>query len=375
MAIIYNKEKRIFSLHTEHTTYQMMADTHDYLLHLYYGKRLDSVMDYILTYYDRGFSGNPYDLGNDRTYSLDALPQEFPVLGTGDYRTMAGKIREANGCMALDLRYTGYQIQDGKYDLPGLPAAHSEAAQTLCIYLKDERVGVEVTLLYGVLPDCDVITRSVKVTNVGKNEIYLEKLSSACLDLLYGDYDVLTFYGRHAMERNMQRTPVTHGRQVIGSNRGTSGHQYNPYMILAEHGTTETAGACYGVSLVYSGSFEGSVELDQYDQLRLVMGLQEDFFSYQLKPEQTFYAPEAVLSYSAYGMEQLSNQMHHLVREHICRGKYKDQIRPVLVNSWEACYFDFNGEAIVNLAEQPAALGVELLVMDDGWFGTRDDDN
>ena len=375
MAIIYNKEKRIFSLHTEHTTYQMMADAHDYLLHLYYGKRLDSEMDYILTYYDRGFSGNPYDLGNDRTYSMDALPQEFPVLGTGDYRTTAGKIREANGCMALDLRYTGYQLQDGKYDLPGLPAAHSEAAQTLCIYLKDERVGVEVTLLYGVLPDCDVITRSVKVTNVGRNEIYLEKLSSACLDLLYGDYDVLTFYGRHAMERNMQRTPVTHGRQVIGSNRGTSGHQYNPYMILAEHGTTETAGACYGVSLVYSGSFEGSVELDQFDQIRLVMGLQEDFFSYQLKPAQTFYAPEAVLSYSAYGMEQLSNQMHHLVREHICRGKYKDQIRPVLVNSWEACYFDFNGEAIVNLAEQAAALGVELLVMDDGWFGTRDDDN
>ena len=150
---------------------------------------------------------------------------------------------------------------------------------------------------------------------------------------------------------------------MIGSNRGTSGHQYNPYMILAEHGTTETAGACYGVSLVYSGSFEGSVELDQFDQIRLVMGLQEDFFSYQLKPEQTFYAPEAVLSYSAYGMEQLSNQMHHLVREHICRGKYKDQIRPVLVNSWEACYFDFNGEAIVNLAEQAAALGVELLVM------------
>ena len=166
MAIIYNKEKRIFSLHTDHTTYQMMADTHDYLLHLYYGKRLDSEMDYILTYYDRGFSGNPYDLGNDRTYSLDALPQEFPVLGTGDYRTTAGKIREANGCMALDLRYTGYQIQDGKYDLPGLPAAHSEAAQTLCIYLKDERVGVEVTLLYGVLPDCDVITRSVKVTKL-----------------------------------------------------------------------------------------------------------------------------------------------------------------------------------------------------------------
>ena len=306
MAIIYNKEKRIFSLHTEHTTYQMMADAHDYLLHLYYGKRLDSEMDYILTYYDRGFSGNPYDLGNDRTYSLDALPQEFPVLGTGDYRTTAGKIREANGCMALDLRYTGYQLQDGKYDLPGLPAAHAEAAQTLCIYLKDERVGVEVTLLYGVLPDCDVITRSVKVTNVGRNEIYLEKLSSACLDLLYGDYDVLTFYGRHAMERNMQRTPVSHGRQVIGSNRGTSGHQYNPYMILAEHGTTETAGACYGVSLVYSGSFEGSVELDQFDQIRLVMGLQEDFFSYQLKPAQTFYAPEAVLSYSADGMEHPS---------------------------------------------------------------------
>lgn len=375
MAIRYDSSTQIFSLHTTNTTYQMKVDDYRYLLHLYYGKRTDAHMDYMLPFYDRGFSGNPYDTDTDRTYSLDVLPQEFPVLGTGDYRGTALKVREENGCYGCDLRFAGYDIRDEKYSLPGLPAVYAEAAQTLELQLRDERTGLEVFLLYGVLEDCDIITRSVKVTNEGSELLHLEKVSSVCLDFLHGQYDVISFYGRHAMERNVQRTRVCHGTQVFGSTRGTSSHQYNPFVILAQSDATERMGECYGASLVYSGNFSAETERDQYNQIRFLIGLSEEQFSYPLEEGEDFYAPEVVLSYSAEGLNHLSHNFHHCVREHICRGRFKNQPRPVLVNSWEACYFEFDGEAIVQLADQAAELGVELVVLDDGWFGHRDDDN
>ena len=375
MAIIYNPESQIFTLYTRSSAYQMKVDSYQYLLHLYYGRKLESDMGYMLPYYDRGFSGNPYDTDMDRTYSLDVLPQEFPVLGTGDYRSKALKIREENGCYGCDLRYAGYEIFDEKYSLPGLPAAYSQQAQTLVIRLRDERIGVEVSLLYGVLEDCDIITRSAKVTNTGGDTFYLEKVSSACLDFLYGQYDIISFYGRHAMERNVQRTGISHGKQVFGSTRGTSSHQYNPLIILAQSDATERMGECYGASLVYSGNFSAEIERDQFNQIRFIMGLSEEQFSYPLECGESFYAPEILCSYSSEGLHRLSNNFHQCVREHICRGKYKDKARPVLVNSWEACYFNFDGNAIVNLAQQAAELGIELVVLDDGWFGHRNDDN
>lgn len=377
MAVIYDEIKKIFSLHTRNSTYQMKADGYGYLLHLYYGKKISADMDYLLPYYDRGFSGNPYDAGEDRTYSLDVLPQEFPVLGTGDFRNNALKIRGEDGCYGCDLRYVSHRILSGKYALLNLPASYADesAAQTLEIVLGDKRCGIKVTLLYGVLEECDIIARSVKIENIGNRKIYLEKVSSTCLDFLYGDYDVIAFYGRHAMERNVQRAKVIHGRQVFGSARGTSSHQYNPFVILAQHNAAEQMGECYGVGLVYSGNFSAEVEKDQFDQTRFVMGLSEEQFSYPLSEGEVFYAPEAVLSYSGWGIARLSHNFHRLAREHICRGKYKNQVRPVLLNSWEACYFNFDGEKIISLAEQAAELGVELLVLDDGWFGQRNDDN
>lgn len=375
MAISYNEEKQIFTLHTKHSTYQMKVDDYQYLLHLYYGKKINSYMDYMLPYYDRGFSGNPYDADRIRTHSLDVLPQEFPVLGTGDYRSSACKIREENACYGCDLRYTGYEIIRGKYALPGLPAVYAKEAETLQIHLRDERIGVELTLFYGIVEDIDIITRSAKVTNIGQKRFYVEKLSSACLDFLYGQYDVISFYGRHAMERNVQRREVSHGRQVYGSVRGASSHQYNPFIILAQSDATERSGECYGASLVYSANFSAEVEKDQFDQIRLLMGLSEEQFSYPLDAGEELYAPEVVLSYSAEGLGLLSHNYHQCIREHICRGKYKNRVRPVLVNSWEACYFDFDGNAIVGLAEQAAELGIEMVVLDDGWFGKRNDDN
>lgn len=377
MGIIYCEKDRTFTLQTKNTTYQMQVDRYGFLLHLYYGKKTDTCMDYLLTYYDRGFSGNPYDAGEDRTYSMDTLPQEFPCYGNGDFRSTAFAVENADGSMSCDLRYKSHKIFDGKYNLEGLPAVYAseEEAQTLEILMEDPVTGVKVVLLYGVLPAQDIITRSVSVKNESSGKIYLNKIESASLDFLYGDYELLTFYGRHAMERNVQRVPVVHGTQKIGSVRGTSSHQYNPMMILAEKETTEDKGNCYAMSFVYSGCFQGEVLKDQLNQTRMMLGLQEEAFRYPLETGEMFQAPEVILSYSSEGMNRLSQNLHHCIRQHICRGKYKEEIRPILINSWEAAYFDFTGDTIYELAKAAKEVNIDMLVMDDGWFGKRDDDN
>lgn len=377
MSILFTEHDRIFTLHTKNTTYQMKADGYGFLLHLYYGRKAGGCMDYLLSYADRGFSGNPYDAGMDRTYSMDALPQELPCQGTGDYRSPAVIIKNPDGSYGCDFRYSGYQILDGKYGLPGLPAVYAskEEAQTLKIFMEDPATGVRMTLLYGVLPDQDIITRSAVIENPGKEKILLEKAQAACLDWLHGEFDLITFHGRHAMERNVQRVPVTHGAQVIGSRRGTSSHQYNPMMILAGRETTEDAGSCYAMSFVYSGNFKGEVEKDQYGQTRALLGLPEELFSYPVESGGKFYVPEVILTYSSRGLAKLSQNLHRCIRTHVCRGKYRDGGRPILLNSWEASYFDITGESIYELAKESADLGIDMLVMDDGWFGRRDDDN
>ena len=377
MAIIYNPNKKIFTLHTAHTTYQMQVDPLGYLLHLYYGEKTNSSMDYVLTYADRGFSGNPYAAGMDRTYSLDALPQEYPSLGTGDYRNIALNIKNEKGVESADLLFKSYEIRSGKYQLQGLPAvwADENEAQTLEIVLADENAQVEVHLLYGVLEETDVITRSVRIKNTGTGQITIEKAAAACLDFVQGEFDVLRFYGKHAMERNLERTPLGHGTIAFGSRRGTSSHQYNPAVILAEKGTTETAGSCYGMLFVYSGNFSCEAEKDQFNQTRLLLGLNEELFSYPLAAGETFTVPEVILSYSADGLSALSQQYHNCIRNHVCRSKYVHMQRPVLINSWEAAYFDFTGDTIVDLAKEAASLGIDMVVMDDGWFGKRNDDN
>ena len=377
MAIIYNPNKRIFTLHTKHSTYQMQVDSLGYLLHLYYGAKNNSSMEYVLTYADRGFSGNPYAAGADRTYSLDALPQEFPTLGTGDYRNIALDIKNSRGIESTNLLYKKHEIRKGKYALPGLPAvwADEAEAQTLEIVLADENAGMEVHLLYGVLEEADVITRSAVIRNIGTETVTIEKAAAACLDFVSGNYDVIRFYGKHAFERNVERTVLGHGTIAFGSRRGTSSHQYNPAVILAEQGTTEEAGNCYGMLMVYSGNFFCEAERDQYNQTRLLMGLNDELFSYPLAAGDTFTVPEVILSYSQNGLSALSQQYHNCIRNHVCRSKYVHMSRPVLINSWEAAYFDFTGETIVNLAKEAASLGIDMVVMDDGWFGKRNDDN
>ena len=394
--------KRIFTLHTDHTTYQMMADEHNVLLHLYYGRRAEGDMDYLLTYADRGLSGNPYDAGGDRRYSLDVLPQEFPCQGSGDFRSPAFRVSLEDGTEGCDLRFVSAEVSKGKYSIPGLPALSDRpqndqegcragrkdmaaSARTLCdtgetepetltVLLEDARLHLQVYLLYGVLPEADLVTRCVQVRNEGTQKIYLEKVLSASLDYPGGAFDLITFYGRHGMERTLNRVPVGHFAQSIGSRRGMSSHQYNPFMILAENSCTEVAGSCCGLQLVWSGGFTGQAEKDQLNQTRVQLGLMEEGFRYPLEHGDLFTAPEAVLCFSDEGLGELSRRLHRGLRRHLIRNPLKDCMSPILLNSWEAFYFSFTGKDILRLAEETAKLGADMLVLDDGWFGKRDND-
>jgi alpha-galactosidase len=377
MAIRYWKEKQIFSIDTKNTTYQMKVDSCGFLLHLYYGAKVNGAMDYLLTYADRGFSGNPAEAGADRTYSLDVLPQEYPTWGTGDYRNAALLIQNADHSESCKLQYAGHTIKKGKYNLSGLPAVYAEEneAETLEIYMEDCVSNLKVTLLYGVVEQLDIITRSVIIENHGSENIIIEKAGSACLELLPGQYDLLSFCGRHTMERTVQRKRIGYGSSVFESRRGTSSHQYNPAFILADVNATEDCGNCYGIAFVYSGGFRFETEKDPYDQVRTVMSIQPEQFAYPLNPGERFVVPETIFSFSQNGFGALSHNYHNCINHHVIRRSFQKKMRPVLINSWEAAYFDFTGETMLELAKNAADVGIDLVVMDDGWFGKRDDDN
>lgn len=376
MAIQIDAEKKIFTLETDHTMYQMQADAYGVLRHLWYGAKTGCDMSYLQDYPDVGFSGNIYAAGNDRTYSLDTLPLEYAGAGVGDFRVPAVAAVHADGSSALDLRYYSHTVKPGKYGIEGLPAVYAaeDEAETLEVVLRDTASAVEVTLLYAVLPALDLVTRCARIRNLGETPVTLTKAASLCLDISRGSWEWVHFHGRHAMERQMERRLLFHGIQEIGSTRGTSSHHQNPTVLLCTPDCTETAGACIGAALVYSGSHQTRLECDQLGQVRMVMGIHPDLFRWELKAGETFSTPEVMLSYSDTGLETLSHHFHQAIREHICRGKYQLADRPVLINNWEATYFGFDTEKILHIAEEAARLGVDMLVLDDGWFGKRDDD-
>ena len=378
MPLAYDAESGIFTIHTQNSTYQMVADEHGYLLHLYYGARTEGDLRYLVTYADRsGMCASPHDV-QDRTYSLDVLPQEYAFQGGGDMRSPLLVVRDANGTFGCDLRYVKHEIRDGKYALEGLPAVYSDSeddgAQTLSITLADKRLGLEVELLYGVLPKLDIITRAAIIKNAGTEKIVVKRAQTACLDMVHGDFDAITFCGRHAMERRPSRRHVGHGSLSVGSRRGMSSNQYNPLMIMCDRNATETSGRAWSMSFMYSGGFLAEIEMDQFDQVRMQMGLTDEQFSYPLKPGEQLIAPEVILTYSNTGLERISHNLHRCIRKHVCRGPWRDRPRPILINSWEAAYFDFDGDSLARLADKAAELGIEMLVMDDGWFGERKDD-
>ena len=377
MPILYDAGAQTLTIHTLRTTWQMKVMHHGILVHTYYGPRCEGDMSYALQYLDRGFSGNPFDAGMDRTVSCDALPQEYPCEGSGDYRRTAFGVRDAQGVSGCDLRYAGHRILPGKYSLPGMPAVYAddEEAQTLEVTLRDERLSLEVKLLYGVLPAHDCITRTAVVTNRGGAVLTLENAASTCVDVVRTDLDRIVFHGKHTMERQPERTPVSHGELLLGSRRGTSSHHMNPFTVLCEHEATEQSGLALGVGLLWSGSFSGSIGADTYGATRLLLGIQNERFNYELRPGECFTAPEALMVLSAEGLTGMSQRLHDVVRKHIVRGPWRDAERPILINNWEATYMNFTGEKLLSIARRAKELGVEMMVLDDGWFGRRNDDH
>ncbi|MBQ9031814.1 MAG: alpha-galactosidase [Parasporobacterium sp.] len=378
MSIIVNGSGTLFTLKTLHSVYQMKVDDRGFLRHLYYGNEIgEEDMSFMHVDYDRSFSPNPNCAFPVRGYSLDVIPQEYTSCGLSDYRVSSFGVINGDGSSAAEFHFVSYEIRKGKYQIPAQPAVFDEGgeSETLAITLEDPVTGLQIELLYGVFEAKDVITRAVRIINHTKEPIFLTKAGSMSIDFAYGTFDLIGFHGRHTLERVAERTPIEHNVKVIRSRRGQSSHQHNPFVILCGRDATEDFGECYGFMLVYSGNFRAEAEMDQFGSTRLTLGIEPENFRWKLEPEEVFDTPEVILSYSSRGLAQLSRNYHRIIRQNIIRSKYRYARRPVLLNSWEGSYFDFDEKSLLKLAEGARDLGADLFVLDDGWFGVRNDDN
>lgn len=376
--ISYNEQSKVFVLKTRNSMYQMQVVKYDTLVHLYYGANVgDTEITHRLRFLDRGFSGNPYEAGEDRTFSLDVLPQEYSGYGNGDYRINSLEVEHMDGSDAVHLRYESHRMWEGKYSLHGLPAMYGneEEAETLEITLYDRLSGLRVHLLYGVFPELDVITRAVRLENQGKDPVKIQRAMSMEMDYPNRHMDFIHFYGRHTMERLMERLPLHYGVQSVESKRGMSSHQHNPFVILCDKMTEENHGDCYGYALAYSGNHRCEIEVDQMEQTRVIMGIHPYHFSYLLEHGESFETPEVIMAFSSEGLGKLSRIYHDAYRSNLIRSKYVTQPRPILVNNWEATYFDFNEEKLFDIAKTAKEIGLDMFVLDDGWFGRRNSDD
>ena len=381
MSILFHENKKTFSLHTSKTTYQLKIGNLNYVNHLYYGATIpDEDLVYLIRRYDRGFSGNPYDSLQERTFSLDAQPQEFTTQQQGDFRINSIELQNADGSFSFDGRYVSHQMYKGPFTLNGLPTAFAtekDTVDTLELVLEDAITKVQVTLLYSVFEEANIIMRAARVHNAGEKTVSLKRIMSFNMDFMNGSQlDLISLPGRYGQERQVERQPLTHHVHKIRSGRGISSHQQNPFIALADRGTNEEFGSCYGFALMYSGSFLAEAELDQYDQARLVMGINDRLFSYPVAPGEDFDTPAVLMTYSHKGLTGMSHCYHDFFRTNLNHSKFiRDVQRPVLINTWEAAFFDFDDVKLVEIAKAAKDMGVEMIVMDDGWFGKRDDDN
>lgn len=378
MPIFFDEAQGLFHLQSRNTSYIIQL-VHGYPAHAYFGAKLrhGSNLDQLLTFQERAsFSPNP--IPEDKSISLDSLPQEYPQYGTSDFRSPAYQVRLANGTRATELTYRSHRIVPGKPALEGLPAVYVEQdheAETLELELEDRVSGLVVVLSYTVFAEFDAIARSARLTNGSSEPLQLERALSASVDFPDAAYDALYLSGAWARERHVQRRRLAPGVTGISSRRGSSSHQQNSFLALLRPDATEQQGEVYGFSLVYSGSFTAEAEVEQFGTTRVQIGINPFDFTWKLEPGESFQTPEAVLVYSADGLGGMSRTYHRLYRTRLCRGQFRDQERPILVNNWEATYFDFNADKIEAIAKAGSELGIELFVLDDGWFGRRDRDN
>ena len=375
-TITYDPSQKLFHIRGNQSSYLIQIIRDGYLAHLFWGGRIAEYHESAeVRHFDRAFSPNPYS--DDRTFSLDTLPQEYPAFGNTDFRTPAIQLEWEDGSRITDFRYENHQIYSGKKALSGLPSTYVEIdteATTLEIILKDTLYPVKIVLAYTIFKGTDILTRSVQIRNLSEQTIKIIKAASVNIDFRDSEYTLINLSGTWGVERQEIRRPLQPGVVSIESRRGASSHQHNPFVALMRPGTTETDGEVYALNLVYSGNFLAQIEVDGFNTTRLNMGINPFEFTWQLAPGDQFQSPEVVMAYSPKGLGQLSRSLHSLYRQNLCRGKHRDQERPILINNWEATYFDFNEETILGIARSASALGIELMVLDDGWFGQRNDD-
>lgn len=376
MSIRYDEANRIFELDTRNTSYRIgIADEEGFVGHIYYGQKIrPQKCDQFLRTCEAPFV--PSKNNRERCSFMDTFPTEYSGNGIGDYRESCIAVKTANGSRTVDLKFVDYDIVNGKPGISGLPAsfAGEEEIQTLVVHMMDGGCGIDVDLIYSVFEDEDVITRSVSAKNAGDRDIRLTKVYSACIDMDDEDFEMLTLHGSWARERQIERRPIAYGKQSVSSLRGESSHQDHPFMAWMTKGTDQTTGDVYGMHFVYSGNFIAQIEKSQFDSIRAVMGIHSEGFEWWLTPGETFTAPEVVLTYSHDGLGQMTRNLHDFYRCHMIRSRYLHQKRPVLINNWEATYFDFDTDKLLAIAKSAAEHGIEMLVMDDGWFGHRNDD-
>lgn len=375
--ITYNEQNRTFKLDTSNTTYMIgIIDSESFIGHIYYGKRLkEADASYLLRTEEPPFV--PSKNNRERCSFYDCFPFEYPAGGTGDYRESCLGIRTCGGYAGAMLSYVSHEITPGKPGLEGLPATFGtkEECETLKIVCEDKYAGLQAELLYTAFHDTDVITRSVRIINAGQDPFYLTKVYSACIDMDNRDFDMISLHGSWARERHIQRKSLGYGIQNVSSFRGESSHQDHPFLALVGKNTTQEQGEVYAMNFVYSGNFRAQAEVSQFDQVRMSMGIHPENFCWKLEPGESFQAPEVVMVYTDKGLDAMTGAFHKLYKKHLIRSKYKDKKRPILINNWEATYFDFNSEKLLSIAREASALGIEMLVMDDGWFGKRNNDD
>lgn len=375
MGIVFDEKQNVFMLHTKSTTYAI-GIVEGYIGHIYYGKKVEnSDMKYLLRHEEN--PKTPAVNQREKNSFLDQFPMEYPEHGMGDYRESALCIRSLDGYRSSESLYESHWIQKGKKPLKGLPASFGkeDECETLCITCFDHVLHMEVDLYYTVFEEADVITRHVEVNNKGKEAFYIEKVLSASMDFDDREFEMLSLHGSWARERHIQTTSIGHGRQNIASFKGESSHQEHPFLAVMTKGTNQEFGEVYSMNFVYSGNFMAQVEKDQFDRLRMSMGIHPEGFCWKLEVGEQFIAPEVVLVYSDQGLGKMTRTYHDFYRNHLIRSPYKDKKRPILINNWEATYFDFDEQKLLEIAKEAKEVGIEMLVMDDGWFGKRNSDD
>lgn len=376
MQIKFDEQNKIFQINTPNTTYMMGLFDEKYLCHLYYGQRMeDTRCRYLLRKNDSKEAAHALKRGKmDYFYSLFF---EYPASGTGDFRDNCLCVRTERGHRVCELCYDSHRIFDGKPKLTGMPmtfASENAPAQTLEITLKDELLGLKIILYYSIFKDSDAIIRSVVAVNEGTEKLYLERILSACLELDNEEYELTTLHGAWGRERCIKRRPITEGKFIIDSIAGKTDHMGHPFLMVTDKHATQKHGNVYAMHFIYSGNYIAEAELSFQDSLRMTIGIHPEGFEWVLEPGQCFETPEAVLLYSAQGIGKMTRSFHELYKNHLIRSKYLHQKRPILINNWEATYFDFNSDKLVAIAKDAKKLGIEMLVMDDGWFGKRNHD-